>query len=333
MKKLARPLCVLLCLCLTAGGALAAEDLCAPTVQALLDKAPEPAVGATGGEWGVLALARWGGGVPQEYFDGYYQRLTDTLAEKGGVLHTRKYSEYSRVVLALTAMGKDPGDVGGYDLLAPLADVERTTYQGVNGAIFALLALDAGGYDVPGVRQQYVEFILDEQLPDGGFTLAGERADPDVTAMALQALAPYRGQEIVGQAVQQGVARLSEMQKSTGGYEGWGADSCESTAQVIIALGQLGIPLDDERFVKDGNSLLDNLLSYRLPDGAFSHTPGGEANLMATEQAACALVSAVRQQDGRAPLYTMNENAEIPADAARQAASLGRLVFHLVSGL
>lgn len=333
MKRLAKPLCLLLCFCLLGGAVLADGDLCASSAQYLLEAVPEPIVNATGGEWGVFALARWGGDVPQSYFDGYYQRLLDTLAEKDGVLHTRKYSEYSRVVLALTAMGRDPRDVGGYDLLAPLADVDKTTHQGINGAIFALLALDGGGYDLPGVRQQYVDFILDRQLPGGGFTLAGESADPDVTAMALQALAPYRGRQDVSDAVDRAVARLSDMQKPTGGYEGWGVDSCESAAQAIIALGQLGIPLDDARFVKEGNSLLDNLLTYQLPDGSFAHVPGGESNLMATEQAACALVSAQRQLDGEPALYAMSGGVEIPADFARQAAQLGRLVLRLVSGL
>ena len=78
--------------------------------------------------------------------------------------------------------------------------MKKTVYQGVNGAIFALLALDAGQYEVPvntdaktqATRELYVQKILDSQLSDGGWNIAGTAADADLTAMALQALAGIR---------------------------------------------------------------------------------------------------------------------------------------------
>lgn len=107
--------------------------------------------------------------------------MTAQVKACGGVLHPRKYTEYSRVILALTAIGADPRDVAGYDLLVPLGDFERTIAQGVNGAAFALLALDAGEYEIPrnpaaatqATRQMYVDTILARQLPDGGWNLTG----------------------------------------------------------------------------------------------------------------------------------------------------------------
>lgn len=322
MKKVQKLLCLLLtALLLTAqAAALAGEDLCAPTAQALLGMAPQPAFGSPGGEWTVFGLARWGGSLPDGYLEGYLDRLAQTVAQSGGVLHSRKYTEYSRVVLALTALGQDPRQFGGYDLLAPLGDVERVTYQGINGAVYALLALDSGRYDMPGVREQYVDFILQSELSGGGFALAGDAADPDVTAMALQALSRYREDSAVDAAVKRAVDRLSQMQKPTGGYEGWGVDSCESAAQVIVALGELGIGLDDPRFVKNGVGLLDNLLSYRLEDGSFAHMPGGTSDLLATEQAFYALVSVQREQTGQTGLY------DIVQPALPDAQTLVRLV-------
>lgn len=285
--------------------ARAADDACSLAAQAVLRMAPSPVLGTSGGEWAVFGLARWGGTVPEGYFEGYIERMGGLVAQCEGVLHERKYTEYSRTVLALTALGQDVRNFGGYDLLEPLFDVDKVTYQGVNGAIYALLALDFGGYEAPeGVCGQYVRCILDAELPGGGFALAGEVADPDVTAMALQALAPRQDDAQVSAAVQRGVARLSAMQKPTGGYEGWGSDSCESVSQVIIALTQLGIALDDGRFVKNGVSLMDNLLSYQLPDGSFSHTPGGKTDQIATEQALMALAAVQRVQQGSTPLYT-----------------------------
>lgn len=102
-----------------------------------------------------------------------------------------RYTEYSRLILALTAIGRDPQNVGGYDLLLPLADLEKTTAQGVNGAAFALLALDCGGYELPqnsaaavqATRDGYVDAILTRQNADGGWSLGGGASDPDLTAM------------------------------------------------------------------------------------------------------------------------------------------------------
>ena len=155
---------------------------------------------ACAADWSVMALARGGADVPEGYFDGYYASVEAYVADKGGVLHERKYTEYSRLVLALTAIGKDPRDVAGYDLLLPLGDFDAVNLQGINGTIFALLALDSGGYDVPqnpdvavqATREGYWRYILDAQLPDGGWSLAGGSADADLTAMALCALAALK---------------------------------------------------------------------------------------------------------------------------------------------
>lgn len=95
------------------------------------------------------------------------------VTEAGGKLSETKYTEYSRLVLALTAIGRDPRDVGGYDLLVPLADLERVAMQGVNGSIYALLALDSAGYEIPqnpdaavqATREGYVDVILSRQNP------------------------------------------------------------------------------------------------------------------------------------------------------------------------
>ena len=110
-------------------------------------KAPE--VGSIGGEWAVIGLARSGYPVPANYFDDYYARVEKYVKDCAGVLHERKYTEYSRVILALTAIGRDPANVAGYNLLTPLGDFEKTIWQGLNGPIWALIALDSGSYDIP----------------------------------------------------------------------------------------------------------------------------------------------------------------------------------------
>ena len=275
----------------------------------------EPTFGSVGGEWLIMGLARSGLEISDEYFETYFQNLSVYTAQQGGVLHAKKYTEYSRVILAVTAIGKDPLDVGGFNMLLPLADFEQTVFQGINGPIFALLALDSGNYEIPvniadstqATRDMYVDYILNAQLPDGGWSLMGGEPEIDLTAMALQALAKYQDRKDVAEAIDKGLTILSERQNENGGYQYSAAEqaSCESVAQVIVALAELGISLDDSRFVKNGKTLLDGILQFRQADGGFSHLVDGETDLLATEQAFYALVAAKRLADGESSLYRM----------------------------
>lgn len=254
---------------------------------------------AAGSDWSAFALARWDEAAAQDWLDKYHSAAQARVSECGGVLHERKYTEYSRLILALTALGKDPTDVAGCNLLVYLADFDKTVLQGVNGAITALLALDSGSYEIPentagttqATRELYLEYILNAQLPGGGWALSGEEAEIDLTAMALQALANYRSREDAAQAIESGLAILSQRQNSRGGYTAYNADSSEAISQTIIALAALDVPLDDPRFVKDGRTLLDALLDFRQEDGGFAHLPDGKTDRLATEQALLALTA------------------------------------------
>lgn len=297
----------------------------------VLKTVKSPGVGSIGGEWAVIGLARSGYDVPQSYWEDYYHTVEETVAACGGVLHEKKYTEYSRVVLALTAIGADPTNVAGYNLLKPLGDFDRTVWQGVNGPVWALIALDSGGYEIAvnpaaatqATRQRYVDEILSCQLPDGGWALNGTISDPDMTGMALQALANYRSQPAVKPAVERAVACLSAMQDRDGGYSSYETPNAESVVQVIVALTALGIDLDDPRFVKDG-TLLDSLLRYQQPDGSFRHTAGGEGdNQMAAEQGLYGLAAALRAAQGRTGLYDMSDvEGAVASDTTASAAGL-----------
>lgn len=275
----------------------------------------DPTFGSVGGEWLIMGLARSGLEISDEYYEIYFQNLCAYTAQQGGVLHAKKYTEYSRVILAVTAIGRDPADVGGFNMLQPLADFEQTVFQGINGPIFALLALDCGNYEIPentvgstqATRDLYVDYIINAQLENGGWSLMGGEAEIDVTAMALQALANYQDRKDVAEAVEKGLAVLSERQNDQGGYQYNAAESVssESVSQVIVALAELGIALDDPRFVKNGNTLLDALMQFQQADGGFAHLMDGETDLLATEQAFYALVAANRVAQGESSLYRM----------------------------
>ena len=157
------------------------------TARYLQAQIPEPTCAAVGGDWLVFGLARSGLKVPQKYFDAYYKNVEDYIVSVDGILSRKKNTEYSRVILAMSAIGKNPTNVAGFNLLLPLGDFDETVRQGVNGAIFALLALDSGGYEIPeapeaetqATRELYVGELLRREIPDGGWTLTGGEPDVD----------------------------------------------------------------------------------------------------------------------------------------------------------
>ena len=284
----------------------------------MLSSVKSPEVGSIGGEWAVIGLARSGYSVPADYYDEYYTRVEKYVKNCSGVLHERKYTEYSRVVLALTAIGRDPSNVAGYNLLMPLGDFDKTIWQGLNGPIWALIALDSGNYDIPkntsaktqATRQLYIDEILNRQMKDGGWSLTGTGdSDVDITAMALQALAKYQDQKAVKTATDSALTWLSKNQDSKGGFASWGTTNVESVAQVIVALCELGISLDDSRFVKNGHTLTENLLSFRQSNGGFYHVLDGSDgnNQMSAEQGFYALVAINRAENGKNSLYRMGD--------------------------
>ena len=291
------------------------DDPLTRTASYLQSQVKEPSFGALGGDWLVFGLARSGADVSQKYLDTYYKNVVNYVEETGGVLSERKYTEYSRVVLALTAIGKDPRDVAGYDLLLPLADFDETVSQGLNGAIFALLALDSGRYDIPenpdaatqATRELYVAEILRREIETGGWALSGNEPDADMTAMALQALAKYRDDPDASAAIERGITALSSMQEPNGAYLSWGEENSESVSQVITALTELGISPEDSRFVKNGQTLLSSLERFSCEDGGYRHTLSGSADEMASEQALYALAAVHRAQAGLSTLYDMTD--------------------------
>ena len=284
-----------------------------------------------GSEWFVLGLARSGKSLDSSYFKTYYNHVANYLEENDGKLtNTVKYTEYSKQILALTAIGKDARNIAGYNLFENLADFDLITRQGFNGPIWALIALKSNPeYTIPkvsGVSEQTTEaklvnYLLAGEIPGGGWALEGSEPDVDVTAMTLQALAPYyhkKGYEKVTAAIDRAVEKLSDMQLATGGFGTMGTETLESNAQVITALCALGIdPQTDARFIKNGRWTVENLISYHVEDSGFMHvkegtdgnggTQSGVVNGMATEQGYYALTAYQRFCDGKTSLYDMSD--------------------------
>ena len=269
-----------------------------------------PTVSSTGGEWMVIGLARSGRTVPAGYYDNVVEYVK-AKADANERLHPAKVTDNARVILALTSIGKDVTNVGGHNLLKGLDNMDYVQTQGINGPIFTLIALDSHNYPTMGdvTREKLIETILDAQLNDGGWDLSGTKADPDMTAMAIQALAPYyKENEAVKAAVDKALDVLSELQLATGGFGSWGTENSESCAQVIVALTALGIdPAKDSRFIKNGLTILDALASYYVDGGGFRHIASGDRDGMATEQGYYALAAYYRFINGQTRLYDMSD--------------------------
>ena len=294
------------------------------TLSHMYNTTKEPSYGTFDGEWTMLSLARGNYPYPQDYASGYYNRVAKVVEDKKGVLHKRKYTEYSRVVLGLTAIGKDVTDVAGYNMLAYLADFDNVIWQGINGPIFALIAFDTYDYEIPNkisgktqtTRDLLVNNILTQEIPGGGFALMGKEPDSDITGMALQALAPYKDREDVGLCIERALNVLSKKQTSEGDFLSFEKiETCESTAQVIVALCGLGIdPIKDTRFIKNGKNPIDGLLKYYVPEGGFKHIIDKPIDAMATDQGAYALVAYDRMRSQKNSLYNMKDVKVIYSD-------------------
>ena len=271
-----------------------------------------PQVGSIGGEWAVIGLAR-SGKLDDEQNQAYYEAVKSYVEANGSAkLNKRKSSDNSRVVLALSAIGKNAENIGGYDLVEPLTDFNYVKKQGINGPVWALIALDSLLYEIPDTtakeqttREKLIDYILEKQLQTGGWAIGEQGADPDMTGMAIQALAPYyEKNQAVKQAVDSALGFFSSIQRDDGGLSE-ATDSPESCAQMITALSTMGIdPEDDARFIKNGNSIVDCLLRFSLENG-FAHNINGEYNQMSTEQAFYSMTAVNRLRSGKSSLYDM----------------------------
>ena len=276
-----------------------------------------PSHASAGGEWTVMGLAR-AGKITSDYKNIYKRNLKNTLDSCKGELATRNYTEYSRTVIALTSIGANPYNFYGYDVISPLAESDRVVKQGLNGLAYALIALNSGEYDVNprseyegtiGNREKYKDLLIESEIPGGGWSMFGKKADVDMTAISIQALAPYfRRNHKVKLAINRGINWLSKKQKKSGAFESMGNENCESTSQVLTAISALGLSVKDKRFIKNNNTILDGLMKY-YDNGGFKHTDNTLVNQMSTDQAFYALVAYRNSLANDPPLFNMKKVA------------------------
>ncbi len=262
-------------------------------------------------DWFAIGVSRFG-------FEEDYEAYLTALSQRVKKLSDKdNATEWQRCAITAAAMGGDPADLDGVDLVKGSVygrdENSSVGKQGLNGWIFALLTLDTMGYKTPeGAafdRERIISEIISAQNSDGGFSLSKGESDIDITAMALQALSVYYNdfsRDDVRKSVDKAVEYLSVKQGSDGSF-----GNAEADAQVIIALCDLGIDPDtDRRFLKDLD-LLTALLSYQNSDGGFAHEKGGESDELSSGQALCALAAAKRYKLTMRRIYDMREELSV----------------------
>jgi hypothetical protein len=330
---------------------------------------------STGTDWIAIAMGRYSvvdaNGVPQFLFDDgngyalYADAIKADMQSKynsnDGKLDNNKLTEWARATVALKSIGGDPANAGTYNG-SPIDLIADGTYnavisplrQGFNGPVWALIAKNTAAYEQPETvtysDEYFISYILSVQLKDGadgaygGWALSGSASDPDMSGMAIQALAPYYNDDTVysytntktgqalqktaRQAVNEALDKLGGIQLADGDFSSWGTVNCESTVQVLTALCMVGVdPVNDPRFITStGKTLLDGVLKYQRADGGFSHSygfdpdnptaSGGAYNSMATDQASYALVAYWRYLNNMRSLYDCRPDFDSTARAA-----------------
>ena len=232
-------------------------------------------------DWVVFDIKKSGIETDSTFYEEYFDNLRARLKQKQGILTEDNYTDYARVSIVTKAIGKNPENVDGYNLLEPLDDYDKITKQGVNAAIYALIAANYSGYKLQN-EEAYKAFILKELGEDGD--LSGDMAEVDYIGMAMQALAYYKDEPQVKAFFAESLKKLKTVQKDDGSF-----GNLESTAQVVMGLAAFG--KDPEKTLvneKTDKSLIDGIMKY-AKGKSFVHVKGMKEGGIAGEQGLMAL--------------------------------------------
>ena len=278
-------------------------------VEYTINNLPTPAYGS---EWQILALSRSNKTVPNGYYDTYYNSVQLKVAEEMVKAEPFTYvTEVEKIILTLNAIGKDPTNVGGYNLVDYIWSKVNIEAQGINALVYGLLALDSKNYDEPtgavNTRNSLINKILALKTSDGGFSYGVGPAEQDMTGMVLQALAKYKDRADVETVINGALALISSQQRADGGFDNDWGDNPYGAAQMALALLALELdPTDPANgFVKSSGDIISYLFSLQTADGGFG--VGGVTDTFLTPQAFYTMVAYNRYLNGKSFLFDMTD--------------------------
>lgn len=268
-------------------------------------------------EWNIFSILRSGATIEQGKLDKYYESVVKQLNTSS---KNMRVTDLARVALALEAMGKNPTDVGGFNVLEAIYNHKDMMTDSSNCPIFGLLALDGRNYEIPKdakwSRKNLVEQILKFQKASGGFGLSldNDTTGIDMTGMALQALAPYYDNSAypeVKPAVDKALKHFKDNITINAGFLDMGSENSCTTAQVLTAVSALNIDptVKENGFVQNGNNMISNLHTYKK-DAGFAWQATMQGQEMATQQVTYALVAYQRMEEGQTRLYDFTDVPE-----------------------
>lgn len=265
------------------------------------------------GEWEAVALRQAGYTIPSSYLE----NVVKIIADAEGQFLT--LTEYERYILGILAAGGDPTNIAGYNFVEEIYN-GNLSRQGLNGVFYGLIAVDSAPFDIPDTaewtRERMVSHLLDAQNDDGGWNWDGSStSDPDTTAMVLTALAPYKSEANVQEAVVNGVTFLA------GKYQGSNVDNSSTAAQMVVALSALGIDANGERFTKNDQSVVEYLLTFQNSDGGFDYMGEDVSDVFSTAQGFQGIVAYQLFLDGKSSLYDLSQSLEKEGESLPETAT------------
>ena len=266
-----------------------------------------------GDEWNIFTVLRSGKEIDQKTLDKYYESVEKQVKKSADKMRA---TDLARVIITLEAMGENPADVGGVNLLEKLYNSKTIASDTSNCPIWALIALDGWKSEIPAdaiwTREELIEQILSFQTEQGGFGLFNNKTSSiDMTGMALQALAPYYKDDTypeVKKAVDKTLEYLKSQKTDKAGYLDGGKENSCTTAQVLTAVTALQIdPISAETgFTSNENNMVKNLHSYKTEDG-FGWQDAKQTNGMAVQQVTYALEAYRRFAEQENSLYDITD--------------------------
>lgn len=271
-----------------------------------------------GDEWIVFTLLRGGGAIEkadkEKYIENVWEKLNLEADKEKQKKSSFKTTDYARLVLTLTQMGVDASDFYGYNLIEKLYNFKNLNSSPSNYIAWSLIAIDSYNYEIPKTakwqREDMVDLLLDYQCDNGSFGLINSKnGSLDMTAMIVQALAPYRDYEKVSDSIDKAINWLKTQMQSDCGFVAEGDENSCTTAQIIVALSALGEnPIDPQTGFATGNdSIIHNITQFVCEDGGFSLYPGGRKNYMSTYQVTYSLIAFDRLRNGENYLYDLSD--------------------------